>query len=61
MDSSQYCEWTLFDYRTLAPVNHDTYWRIPSIPNVLNFCPVCGKPIIIEGQPIQDYLKTLSD
>ena len=57
----EYCEWILWDYRTLAPKDHETYWRIPSKKGVLNFCPICGKPIVIEGKPINEYLEAINN
>lgn len=42
------CEWFKYDYRTIAPRNHDAgnpYWRIPENMNKLKYCPYCGKKI----------------
>ena len=42
------CEWIKYDYRTIAPKNHDAknpYWRIPEDMSKLRFCPYCGKEI----------------
>lgn len=42
------CEWIKYDYRTIAPKNHDAknpYWRIPEDMSRLRFCPYCGKEI----------------
>ena len=44
----EYCEWIKYDYRTIAPKNHDVgnpYWRIPEDMSRLRFCPYCGKEI----------------
>ena len=43
-----FCEWFKYDYRTIAPKNHDVgnpYWRIPEDYSKLMFCPYCGKKI----------------
>lgn len=43
-----FCEWFKYDYRTIAPKNHDIgnpYWRIPEDIGKLMFCPYCGKKI----------------
>lgn len=40
--------WFKYDYRTMAPKNHDVgnpYWRIPENMDKLKFCPYCGKKI----------------
>lgn len=42
------CEWFKYDYRTIAPRNHDVenpYWRIPEDMSKLKYCPYCGKKI----------------
>lgn len=47
-EESEYCEWIKYDYRTLAPRNHDVknpYWRIPENMDKLKYCPYCGKEI----------------
>ena len=44
------CEWFNYDYRTIAPKNHDIdkpYWRIPDNMDKLKYCPYCGKEIHI--------------
>ena len=46
--SDDVCEWIRYDYRTIAPKNHeigDAYWRIPEDMSKLRFCPYCGKEI----------------
>ena len=46
--SDDLCEWFKYDYRTIAPKNHDVdnpYWRIPEDMSKLRFCPYCGKEI----------------
>ena len=50
IESDDYCEWFKYDYRTIAPKNHDVnnpYWRIPKNMDKLKFCPYCGKEIKI--------------
>ncbi len=45
---NDFCEWFKYDYRTIAPKNHDVgnpYWRIPEDYSKLMFCPYCGKKI----------------
>ena len=46
------CEWIKYDYRTVAPRNHDInnpYWRIPeNRMNALKYCPYCGKKIEVK-------------
>lgn len=45
---NDFCEWFKYDYRTIAPKNHDVenpYWRIPEDYGKLMFCPYCGKKI----------------
>lgn len=52
-DDNFFCEWFKYDYRTLAPKNHDEgnpYWRIPYDMCKLRFCPYCGKRIKIEKE-----------
>lgn len=47
---SECCEWFKYDYRTIAPRNHDVknpYWRIPENMDKLKYCPYCGKRIKI--------------
>lgn len=42
------CVWFKYDYRTIAPKNHDAenpYWRIPEDMDKLKYCPYCGKKI----------------
>lgn len=44
----QECEWFKYDYRTIAPKNHDVenpYWRIPENMDKLKYCPYCGRKI----------------
>lgn len=51
-EESKYCEWIKYDYRTLAPRNHDVknpYWRIPENMDKLKYCPYCGKEIKVVG------------
>lgn len=51
-EESEYCEWIKYDYRTLAPRNHDVknpYWRIPENMDKLKYCPYCGKEIKVVG------------
>lgn len=46
--NNDFCEWFKYDYRTIAPKNHDAenpYWRIPDNMDKLKFCPYCGKKI----------------
>lgn len=46
--SNDLCIWFEYDYRTMAPKNHDVgnpYWRIPENMDKLKFCPYCGKKI----------------
>lgn len=46
--SNDSCIWFKYDYRTMAPKNHDVgnpYWRIPENMDKLKFCPYCGKKI----------------
>lgn len=46
--NEEFCEWFKYDYRTIAPKNHDVdnpYWRIPEDMSKLRFCPYCGKKI----------------
>ena len=46
--NNDFCEWFKYDYRTIAPKNHDAenpYWRIPENWDKLKFCPYCGKKI----------------
>ena len=48
IESDDYCEWFNYDYRTIAPRNHDVknpYWRIPNNMDKLKYCPYCGKEI----------------
>lgn len=48
IDKEEFCEWIKYDYRTIAPKNHDVenpYWRIPEDMGKLKFCPYCGKEI----------------
>lgn len=48
IESDNYCEWFKYDYRTIAPRNHDVsnpYWRIPENMDKLKYCPYCGKEI----------------
>lgn len=47
-NESDYCEWIKYDYRTIAPREHDVnnpYWRIPENMDKLKYCPYCGKKI----------------
>ena len=47
-NESDYCEWIKYDYRTIAPREHDInnpYWRIPENMDKLKYCPICGKKI----------------
>lgn len=50
--SEEACEWIKYDYRTVAPRNHDInnpYWRIPeNRMNALKYCPYCGKKIEVK-------------
>ena len=44
----QECKWFKYDYRTIAPKNHDVenpYWRIPENMDKLKYCPYCGRKI----------------
>ena len=44
--STDTCEWTKYDYRTIVPQYHDVdnpYWRIPENMDKLKYCPYCGK------------------
>lgn len=46
--NNEFCEWFRYDYRTIAPKNHDAenpYWRIPDNMDKLKYCPYCGKKI----------------
>ena len=46
--SNEFCEWFKYDYRTIAPKNHDVdnpYWRMPEDMSKLRFCPYCSKMI----------------
>ena len=46
--NNDFCEWFRYDYRTIAPKNHDAenpYWRIPDNMDKLKYCPYCGKKI----------------
>ena len=47
-ENEEFCEWFKYDYRTIAPKNHDIenpYWRMPEDMGKLKFCPYCGKKI----------------
>lgn len=51
-NESDYCEWIKYDYRTIAPREHDInnpYWRIPENMDKLKYCPYCGKEIKVIG------------
>lgn len=44
------CKWIKYDYRTIAPKEHDVdnpYWRIPDNMDKLKYCPYCGKEIVV--------------
>ena len=48
----EFCEWFKYDYRTIAPKNHDIgnpYWRIPEDMSRLRYCSYCGKKIKVVG------------
>lgn len=51
-DDKEVCEWVKYDYRTVAPRNHDInnpYWRIPeNRMDALKYCPYCGKKIEVK-------------
>ena len=48
IDKEEFCEWFKYDYRTIAPKNHDVknpYWRIPENWDKIKYCPYCSKKI----------------
>lgn len=56
-DDSKICNWIRYDYRSICPSEHGVYWRIPNDTESLRYCPHCGKPIYIDGVPLQTWIR----